>query len=480
MKDSQGQILGDCSWTQKAPLWQSASEAVVLQSEEGLVRVLLNKTLQGGPWTLVTSIFYRFELPALARHPPKGGLRILNENPAVKCKHLVPFIRGRIEETGVPETWKQVGSFSCLDIPGLLGEEEAHRMDARATPFQKPGFRVRDECQLRNKALTWELFQACLSQGEVEWHDLQQVAARFGVFDPTSSGEEALRLRVSRLLEEYGPQVAVAIPDLMRMFDIKVLEGLIAMEEDITHSDGKVADRAFAAMGAGVQHLGHPDLEKLLNARFFPAHVLLKVVQGLAALGKRDPGLVLASLALAMKNDDADVREAAVQAVVGMGTADPTWVLPALAKTLGDARLGAAQFGDARLDVAQLILLALPALPELASGCMLELSSLQALQAVAADANSNWQVRAPAVKALGLACTKDLNLVLPILDKAVSDVSSQVRLSAVEALDSLAARGGEKTSIVPLLQRALKDRHSKVYGAALRAIAHHGSPHPNT
>lgn len=175
VKDSQGRPFGSCEWERAGQLWRSASEAVVQRSSQELaVRVLLKKALVGRERTLTDTAFFQFELVGLARHPPKGGLKILNAHESTKCGHVMPLLRARIEEVGSEKDWKSVQSFSCVDVPELPQRGEAKDLDSQAFQFPKPWSDLDPECKVTNKA--WEslrgiqrvsYFLFCFLPGEV-------------------------------------------------------------------------------------------------------------------------------------------------------------------------------------------------------------------------------------------------------------------------------------------------------------------------
>ena len=139
-EDSDEQLLQGCEWPEQEPNWQAASDAVVWRSGDSLVRFLVNKPLSGHG-TLRESIFFRAELPTLARYPPTEGFRVLNEHPVVKCHHLMPVLRNKIESNGLLDDWRKVKTFSCVDVltwqqsPMNLTESECKLLDSRAIEF---------------------------------------------------------------------------------------------------------------------------------------------------------------------------------------------------------------------------------------------------------------------------------------------------------------------------------------------------------
>ena len=126
-----GKLLGGCVWPQQEPIWQTASDAVVWRNGDSLVRFLVNKTLVKEKWTLQETIFYRAELPTLARYPPAHGFRVLNLHPHVRCIHLMPIIRHKIEQNGLLDDWRKTKTFSCVDAAGERMQEDPKAWTAR-------------------------------------------------------------------------------------------------------------------------------------------------------------------------------------------------------------------------------------------------------------------------------------------------------------------------------------------------------------
>lgn len=151
VKNKDGNILGDCGWHQQAPIWQTASDAVVWQNGDKLVRLLINKPLfrRHQNRILQDSIFFISELPTLARYPPQQGLRVINEHATIRCMHLMLFIRDRIEEFGLVEAWQNVNTFSCVDVVKVKKlKENLSYIDQTAVEFMRPGKKVPSECDI--------------------------------------------------------------------------------------------------------------------------------------------------------------------------------------------------------------------------------------------------------------------------------------------------------------------------------------------
>ena len=143
------------------------------------MRFLVNKPLTGHQ-TLQESIFFRAELPTLARYPPTEGLRVLNEHPVVKCHHLMPVIRDKIESNGLVDDWRKVKTFSCVDVltsqksSTNLTESGCKLLDNQAIEFLKPGEQLEAECSPR--FFTLEGYKSCRDRGHIDFNTFQMVA----------------------------------------------------------------------------------------------------------------------------------------------------------------------------------------------------------------------------------------------------------------------------------------------------------------
>ena len=134
-----------------------------------LVRALLKKKIlkTNDEGLLKDSIFWHTELPTVARYPPQEGLRILNEEPETRCRHLMPFIHARIEELGLVEDWRRVGTFSCVD----LSEKQTELVE-----FRRPGDNIPDNCDLeKNKVFTMRQYSECASHGNLDLKQLEDI-----------------------------------------------------------------------------------------------------------------------------------------------------------------------------------------------------------------------------------------------------------------------------------------------------------------
>ena len=163
VKNKDGNILGDCGWHRQAPIWQTASDAVVWQNGDKLVRLLINKSLvrRHQNRILQDSIFFISELPTLARYPPQQGLRVINEHSTVCCRHLMPFIRERIEELGLVEDWQNVNTFSCVDVVKVKKlKENLSYIDQKAVEFMRPGKKAPSECDI-SQVISSEDYSKC-------------------------------------------------------------------------------------------------------------------------------------------------------------------------------------------------------------------------------------------------------------------------------------------------------------------------------
>ena len=67
--------------------------------------------------------------------------------------------------------------------------------------------------------LTRELYHACLARGEIDFATLRTVAVRMA-----SQTRSMAVLRLPDVLKEDGPQIAMAFPDLVLMFDTTIME----------------------------------------------------------------------------------------------------------------------------------------------------------------------------------------------------------------------------------------------------------------
>jgi len=430
VKDSQGRLFGSCEWERAGQLWRSASEAVVQRSSQELaVRVLLKKALVGRERTLTDTAFFQFELVGLARHPPKGGLKILNAHESTKCGHVMPLLRARIEEVGSEKDWKSVQSFSCVDVPELPQRGEAKDLDSQAFQFPKPWSDLDPECKVTNKALTRPLFQDCLSKGQVDWHDLLQLSHK-EKFGGTAS-----------ILQEVGPQVAVVLPDFVRMFPSRMLEDLVNLQHSGRHP--RLVNKALHSLS---EWTIEPDLATLRLLLSVPDYdVRSGAVRHLGLFFRhaiQDPASVLTCLWMAMSDPSLEVRTRV--AVILASSPDMRLVglvLETVKKVLsGDA--GSVWHGSGAQT--KLVLQSGIADERAVDTAVTVLENLadQHFGAVLpvlkhAAASGKFQTRLRIVKAAATLCKKDITRkgdLLPLLQNAAADVAQAVKRDARSAL----------------------------------------------
>ncbi|CAE7292455.1 LIA1 [Symbiodinium necroappetens] len=412
-KNADGQLLQGCEWPQQEPIWQAASDAVVWRNGHALVRFLVNKPLRG-PWTLRESIFFRAELPALARYPPMEGLRVLNEHPLVKCRHLMPIIRDRIEGNGLLEDWRRVKTFSCVDI--LVSQEspsagsEYKQLDGRATEFLKPGERLASDCGM--KLLTLESYRGCFSRGQIDFGVFQWVAHQL----PPGYIPGIASLRLPQLSKDMK-QLPAMLPDIVQMFDSSIpLE--LCLCSSLNQSE------------EALQHFPPTDLRTACREG---AETLL-------------PGLLTSA-----GDYHPDIRQAAVQALMSIGKEAKESALPELRKA----------FGNSNAFVRYAATKVLGSMGKEAQGAVQELRN-------ALD-DSEYVVRGGAAEALGSLGkkAKAKEVVLPVLRNALGDSSAYVRHGAAEALRSM---GEEAKEAVPELRKALGDSEPYLRISASEAL----------
>ena len=211
MKDAEGRLLGHCPWEKQEPIWQSASDAVVWRNGDAIVRFLVNKPLVRAEWTLRKTVFFKSELPTLARYPPLGGFRVLNEHPHVKCHHLMPLLRDKIQQNGLLDDWKKVDTFSCVNVVDHSSQDDKG-VDRSATEYLKPGLPIKDECKMTG--LSKEQHMICRSGGHMDFEAMRNVALQF----PTSYIPYIGSLRLPKLIKENSGLVHM-LPDILEIFD---------------------------------------------------------------------------------------------------------------------------------------------------------------------------------------------------------------------------------------------------------------------
>ncbi|CAE7715495.1 unnamed protein product [Symbiodinium sp. CCMP2456] len=422
VKDSKGRLFGSCGWERVAPFWRSASEAVVQRSSQELgVRVLLNKALVGGEQTLTKSAFFRFELVGLARHPPKQGMRILNAHESVKCRHVMPLIRARIEEVGSAVNWKSVQSFACVDIPELP-ESQARALDSQASQFPKPWSDLDPECKVTNQALTRPLFLECLSKGQVAWTDLSEL-----------NGAQRIKGVVSTL-QERGPQVAVVFPDLVRMLPSRILEDFFNVTRKFYSWDHRVNELELVSKAWDFLSDGDwtvdPDLPTLRLLLTAPRdEIRLKAVQALAAISRQSSDIqsVMTCLWMAMSDDSREVRGTVAQTLVHLGT---------------------------RSD----IYLALETVKKVLSGDAESVWHGPKTNLILESGIADERAVATAVMVLEGLADQHFGAVLPILKRAAASGKIRTRLKIIKAAATLCKNDRtRKGDLLPLLQNAAAD-----------------------
>jgi len=422
VKDSKGRLFGSCGWERVAPIWRAASEAVVERSSQELgVRVLLKKALVGKGQTLTETAFFRFELVGLARHPPKGGMKILNAHESVKCRHVMPLIRAKIEEVGSAHDWESVQSFCCVDIPELPQKGQAKALDSQASQFPKPWSDLDPECKVTNQALTRPLFHECLSKGQVAWRDLSEL----------SRAEQIKGL--DGTLQQHGPQVAVVLPDLVLMFPGRMLEDFVNRRMT-SHSSDQHVQKAWELL-SDWDWTGEPDLPTLRLLLSAPRdETRLKAVQALGVLSRQPSDLpsVQTCLWMAMSDSSQEVRGAVAQTFVNLTSPDKN----------DKTRL------ELVLETVKKVL------REDAESIWRGSKSKLILESGIADERAV----ATAVMVLEGLAYQHFGAVLPILKHAATSGKLRTRLRIVKAAATLCANDRtRKGALLPLLQNAAAD-----------------------
>ena len=224
IQDEEGNPFGSCNWTDQEPIWQSASDAVVWRNGDNLVHFAVNKTLVKSPGSpeseraLDKTIFWKAELPTLARYPPSKGFRVLNEHQLVRCIHLMPLIRSRIEENGLLSDWQKVDSFSCIDVAQVRQPYDRQNLEDHKTEFLQPGKPMSEECHI-SRALTQKVYEDCRAHGKIDFKFLQKMARRF----PPNSVPHIGNLLLPQLFKQHGEPLVMMIPDIVKMFDTSIV-----------------------------------------------------------------------------------------------------------------------------------------------------------------------------------------------------------------------------------------------------------------
>ena len=216
-----GHLFGSCNWSRQEPIWQSASDAVVWRNGDNLVYFAVNKPLVKSPeseWTLGNTVFWKAELPTLARYPPAEGFRVLNEHHHVRCCHLMPLIRSRIEQNGLLSDWQKVDSFSCIDVDQVSQPFDRQNLKDHKTEFLKPGEKLSEDCHV-DRALTQKLYEDCRAHGKIDFKFFENVARQF----PPDYIPHINKLRLPQLFKTHGEPLVMMIPDILEMFDTSIV-----------------------------------------------------------------------------------------------------------------------------------------------------------------------------------------------------------------------------------------------------------------
>ncbi|CAE7392133.1 lia1, partial [Symbiodinium pilosum] len=284
-----GKLLGGCEWPQQEPIWQTASDAVVWRNGDALVRFLVNKTLVKEKWTLRETIFFNAELPTLARYPPAQGFRVLNLHPHVRCIHLMPIIRDKIEQNGLLDDWRKAKTFSCVDTAGERMQEDPKAMDSKASEFLKPGEQMKPECAI--SPLTEEVYKQCLDEGHIDFEVFRTMARQF----PMDYRPDIASLRLPDLVKD-SPQLLRILPDVMEMFNTTISAELCLMQfenpSSVAGLDAGLLHQACREAHAALQKLVHRALEES-DAEYY---VREAAAQALGAMGKEAVETVLPEL----------------------------------------------------------------------------------------------------------------------------------------------------------------------------------------
>ncbi|CAK9000982.1 Deoxyhypusine hydroxylase [Durusdinium trenchii] len=328
MKSSDGRPLHDCEWAKQEPIWQSASDAVVWRNGADLVRFLVKKPLVKEKWTLQRTVFFRSELPTLARYPPARGFRVLNEHPHVRCHHLMPLIRGKIEETGLLEDWQKVETFSCVNVaemehPETAEQTELKSFESKATEFLKPGEKITQDC--RFDKVTKERYPGCLAMGHIELELFREVANQL----PPSYEPHLSNLRLPALLKQYGPQVVTILPDVMEMFDTVIALELYLVQ--FTQGPDKDAFQELAR--PGLEDL--PEALPLLEKALYSDHDAgVAAANALEPLAKEEPEKVLPCLLKRPRGDSSGRHLLLLALLKSIGQKPPETGVPMLHELL--------------------------------------------------------------------------------------------------------------------------------------------------
>ena len=385
---------------------------------------MVNKSLVKETWTLRESIFYRAELPVLAKYPPAQGFRVLNLHKEVRCLHLMPIIRHKIEQNGLLDAWRQVKTFSCVDTTGEL-QEDLEDLDSKALEFLKPGEQVKRECAM--SSLTAAVYQQCRAQGHVDFEFFETAARQF----PTDYSPDIESLRLPDLVRDR-PQLLLILPDVMEMFDTTISSELCLAQ----FADQSIKARLDANLLHQACREAHAALPKLRqDLAVGSLQVRIAAVKVLGAMGKEAVGALPELQNVFRGSKSPFVRGAAATALGAIGKEAAGAVVPELRQALKDSN------ANVRAGSAQ----ALWAMGKEAVGAMPELQ--YALR------DSEWLVRAAAAMALG-SMGKEAVGTVPELQNALQDLHEGVRAAAARALSAI---GKEVAGAEPELREAVND-----------------------
>ncbi|CAE7265061.1 unnamed protein product, partial [Symbiodinium sp. CCMP2456] len=483
IRNADEDFLQGCGWPQQEPIWQAASDAVVWRNGDALVRFLVKKPLRG-TGSLRDSIFFRAELPTLARYPPVEGLRVLNEHPRVRCHHLMPIIKDRIESNGLLDDWRKVKTFSCVDVGTPPNPSEYKKLDSRATEFLKPGEQPEAACAMDLFNFTViETYKRCRARGRIDFTVFQDVARQL----PESYVPEITSLRLPQLSKNIK-QLPAILPDIVEMFDSSIplelclwsslevarheagfdretLLGLLAtdlrgmcregarkllpgLRKALGDSDSLVRQAAAGSLKTMGEAAAEAVPELLEALHDVHRRVRSAAAVALGSVGK-EAKQAARELLKATGDSDSGVRHAAAEALDSIAKEAAEAVLPQLRQGLSDADMKVRRAAAG----------ALYSMGKGARGATAELR--KALN------DSEWRVRIAAARALGSLGKEAADSVLAELRKDLGDSDRNVRWTAIEALGSL-GKGAEDA--VPDLLEILVDSDAEVNRAVTDAL----------
>ena len=97
--------LGSCNYDDVKKFWEATSESLLQVDSEKPLIVLLNKTKD----SIKGSIFWRAEMHALAREPPKASITLVTFDKDMPCIYLVQEMERKIEDISKPFTAAKEG-----------------------------------------------------------------------------------------------------------------------------------------------------------------------------------------------------------------------------------------------------------------------------------------------------------------------------------------------------------------------------------